>query len=578
MTAPSKFSGTDGVSAERWLRSLKRDLSPDLTASEWLLVVDTLLVGEAASWADQHPRVKRILTDEYVLHDERCVANFSKAIIARFPGIEVVGPEKGQALMQFLKQGPLETLEAYYRRAEKLMHATGGVDRSEAPLSDKEEEGLKKAIEKYMFGLREQEIKDSTVLYWKQRSLQVSDNPLSLLEIYQYSVAMLEKTTFQKGMLEVASAKHDTRFSSSSYPDLTFSGLFGTAGDSHDSYTRTGYGSHNVPGRVYIVGPKGIAVVSEDLAKQWVVKDTINSITEAANGSPAAAKGVNTSSSSNQRTISISVSGDLEGFSLTDSGRTVTSETPRETMSSLPKVRTNKAPKSILKRPPTTDNSARPRITKATKDLDEFDFTDVDDPFLTPKTSTAPSSGDESIPVLENATNSVVATSSSQGPVKTSPPRTPISCTITNPGGLRSTAQSAANTEEKHSTNPTVFHNPLALNPSPRDSSEHGRPTPPLSATFNQPTTEIPSSDLSQTASQPSSGSRLSESPGASTIRAPPPSPSRVRPRRRFSLPTVTGPNATGPRFTFLPLFARRSNSRAYSGTERSPSDGRYAF
>lgn len=59
----TRFSGENGQSAARWLRTLKYELPPTFTAGQWLECVDGLLDGTAARWADEQP-VKEILSDE----------------------------------------------------------------------------------------------------------------------------------------------------------------------------------------------------------------------------------------------------------------------------------------------------------------------------------------------------------------------------------------------------------------------------------------------------------------------------------------------------------------------------------
>ena len=57
----TRFSGDNGQSPARWLRTIKYELPTTFTPSQWLECVDGLLDGKAAYWADKRPEVKNIL-------------------------------------------------------------------------------------------------------------------------------------------------------------------------------------------------------------------------------------------------------------------------------------------------------------------------------------------------------------------------------------------------------------------------------------------------------------------------------------------------------------------------------------
>ncbi len=280
MPLPSKFSGTDGVSAARWLRSLIHDLPADLSLSQWFSRVDSLLVSDAARWAEQHPRVRRMLTDEYYLHDAADINTFTRAITARFPPVEKPTVKQARLQLMFLKQSQDETLDSYYRRAESLLYAVGGVDRHEGPLSHVEELGLSKVLEKYIHGLCDEGLKENVILYHQQRTLQIDKNAPGLQEIHKYSKCHLEKSILIKESLAVAHGAPEapkaanqlsSAFPPSSPPELSFSGLFGSSGNSHDSFTRSAYGSQSINGNLLLIGNQGMAMVAEGVADHWAI-------------------------------------------------------------------------------------------------------------------------------------------------------------------------------------------------------------------------------------------------------------------------------------------------------------------
>ena len=206
MTSPSAFSGTTGVSAVRWLRSLKTSLPDNLSPSEWLLRVDGLLVGDAARWADQHPRVKKILTNDHLLHHvtESDIKTFTRALIARFPIPEQCSPNKSELQLMFLKQGEIEGFDEYYRRAETLLHHIGGVDRTESPLTDDEESSLKKVLMQFIHGIHDKDTNESTLQFWQQRTLQVDTAPPGLEEVFQFAKCVFDKRAFFKNTFGAA--------------------------------------------------------------------------------------------------------------------------------------------------------------------------------------------------------------------------------------------------------------------------------------------------------------------------------------------------------------------------------------
>ena len=123
----TRFNGENGQSPARWLRTIKYELPPTLTAGQWLECVDGLLDGKAACWADEWREVKAILSDEYLKHaKDDGVETFKKLLINRFTPV-YEGMEGVHHLFITLRQNATESLEDYYRRAEDLLHASGSI-------------------------------------------------------------------------------------------------------------------------------------------------------------------------------------------------------------------------------------------------------------------------------------------------------------------------------------------------------------------------------------------------------------------------------------------------------------------
>ena len=261
MTVPHRFSGAGGVSAARWLRSLTYDLPAPLTPGQWLERVDSLLNDDAARWADQHPRVRRIMTDEYFDDaTEEDVEIFKKALMAAFP------PEPWPPLyvceaeehLSSLAQGPFEDLEDYYRRTETILYALGSVDVVEAPLTVTEAMTLMRVIEQFVLGLRNRSVRDAVIPFPRISGVQ------GLGEMYRYARYLSHKANSTEqipGARPPTLMPFTTPINSISHepePCLAFSAVFGHGGISHDSFTRAKYGIHQEGAGMLTAGPGGL--------------------------------------------------------------------------------------------------------------------------------------------------------------------------------------------------------------------------------------------------------------------------------------------------------------------------------
>ena len=184
----TKFSGSNGQNAHRWLRTLRYE-NPHITTvspSDWLGIIDGLLEGDAATWADHHPRVKHILRAGSLKEATRAdVETFKKALIARFPPVEVTIGQSRPALIissPVLEQAPNEDLDSYYQRTLIWLYQKNGVDLAEAPLTEQEHNALKKTVRSYIAGLIDSQIRREAEKVWID-----SAASLSLHQIHKLS-------------------------------------------------------------------------------------------------------------------------------------------------------------------------------------------------------------------------------------------------------------------------------------------------------------------------------------------------------------------------------------------------------
>jgi len=192
---PSKFSGENGQSALRWLRTLKYELPGDLTSNQWLEYVDGLLEGEAARWADQHPRVRKMMKEEHLKADhnkEEDVKVFEDALKRRFPSTT-------EAQEEALIQQPKEPLDNYYRRTETSLHIAGGVDRDEKPPPTSEESNiLVERIEAYVHGLHDPELRQHIRAWYEREKDSGRIHHRGLFEYHMTTKAKLEEFEIQR--------------------------------------------------------------------------------------------------------------------------------------------------------------------------------------------------------------------------------------------------------------------------------------------------------------------------------------------------------------------------------------------
>lgn len=184
----TKFSGSNGQNAYRWLRTLRYE-NPEIATispSDWLGIIDGLLEGDAATWADYHPRVKHILRAGSLKEATRAdVETFKKALVARFPPVEVEISDSRPGLIvssPVLEQAPYEDLDSYYQRSLMLLYQNSGVDLIESPLTEQEHTALKKTIKSYIAGLVDSEVRRDAEKVWLN-----SQASLSLHQIHKLS-------------------------------------------------------------------------------------------------------------------------------------------------------------------------------------------------------------------------------------------------------------------------------------------------------------------------------------------------------------------------------------------------------
>ncbi|KAL2040868.1 hypothetical protein N7G274_006326 [Stereocaulon virgatum] len=185
------FSGSKGESAARWLHTLEHQVhgpNPNynlefLPPRMWLTCINGLLVGNAALWADHHPRVRQIIAANNlgsVSHKD--VEIFKKAFLARFPPTRMTAGLCRPSLFsepQIFAQDRSEDLDSYYQRALILLYEKGGVDMAEAPLTELEQEALNATILTYIEGLVDKDIHQGL-----ESARTESQDPLGLLDIH----------------------------------------------------------------------------------------------------------------------------------------------------------------------------------------------------------------------------------------------------------------------------------------------------------------------------------------------------------------------------------------------------------
>ena len=194
----TRFSGENGQSPARWLRTLKYELPPTLTAGQWLECVDGLLDGQAARWADKWPDVKKILSDEDVKHAKNHdVDTFKTLLLNRFTPADE-GLEDVDHLLLPFHQNATESLEDYYRRAEDLLHVSGGRDKIDSVKLRKHQRSiLLRVIVLYISGLHHSCLKSYSAL--------MSD---SLLQVYR-TTRRDERLMLKMGETEYVKMKKD---------------------------------------------------------------------------------------------------------------------------------------------------------------------------------------------------------------------------------------------------------------------------------------------------------------------------------------------------------------------------------
>ena len=141
-----------GQSAARWIYTLEHQVhNIELTC------INGLPEADAALWADQHPRVKQILMDSNLKSiSEVDVKTFKTAFLARFPPAEITPDYHRPPLFgetRSFAQDRSEEIDAYYQRALILLYEKGGVDGTEAPLTQLEQIALNTTIVWYIHGL-----------------------------------------------------------------------------------------------------------------------------------------------------------------------------------------------------------------------------------------------------------------------------------------------------------------------------------------------------------------------------------------------------------------------------------------
>ena len=159
------FSGKD-IPANKWLMKLDWELEGYqidgvVPAPRIIQAFNLLLVEDAETWAESHPRAKAILTSEPATRDS--VANFRSLLCERFPAksSEVATVSFNTELSELKQQD--ESLSAYYERVSAMMQRVGARDRphSQTPgtqLTLLEEAMLDNIMRSFLKGLADPDV------------------------------------------------------------------------------------------------------------------------------------------------------------------------------------------------------------------------------------------------------------------------------------------------------------------------------------------------------------------------------------------------------------------------------------
>ena len=156
---PTRFNGEEA--ARRWITNLRYTTVAGLEndIKQWIERVDTLLLGEAADWADTHSEIRAILAAPSEAGKQRYI----ELLKERFPGNAKPSLTLGELEEQLntLKQYDTESLKDYYERARILLYELKINDRANAAnindsgLTPIESLMLSQVITKYVKGLQD---------------------------------------------------------------------------------------------------------------------------------------------------------------------------------------------------------------------------------------------------------------------------------------------------------------------------------------------------------------------------------------------------------------------------------------
>ena len=237
-----RYNGTG--SALRWWRQCSLAYAR-ATPAQFLEVVDALLAGDAASWADSDAQARWLLAEENVQRaDAHTVTGFKQLFLARFaqPSLESDPPcaelpaapcsqmlsvpsssghtrdiSPGEARTKRLKistpdsaklsfkwdglqQDYHESIEQYGNRLKDLLLASGGTDRTNTNtpvLLESQAKHLEMAIRTFTCGLTNTEVQDKLFKY----ASSVPDNSLSLKDFIDKAVELRDAVQSSQAVL-----------------------------------------------------------------------------------------------------------------------------------------------------------------------------------------------------------------------------------------------------------------------------------------------------------------------------------------------------------------------------------------
>ena len=236
-----KFSGEQGLSAEKWLKKFEydmhglRDVEGNILPSDYLASIEILLADQAEIWAESTPQVAEILHKALeVTKDD--VTTFQLLFKLQYPGRVIESTNLNvDAEISKLGQQAGENLGTYYKRANSLLMKAGSRDRERqfmtieealkgkfAPLSPSENTVLDSIIRAFIRGISDTTVRADTLrgLVATQRSQRGAYTIAEESKKLKEELVLMEKLEQEQNELEFLRRMVKGRVSSEPIPEL----------------------------------------------------------------------------------------------------------------------------------------------------------------------------------------------------------------------------------------------------------------------------------------------------------------------------------------------------------------------